>query len=115
MPEKNQHNNGNCFDKNGNHFLRNPLYKNGKLVHCVAVLQRPPYSEYVHCYIENDGMAIDKSNGNDLNIPLAVYQAVGQIKPELCVKYTQDESVKMILEHKHWGSWDAIFETYYTD
>lgn len=112
---------GDCFSKNGEIFLQYQIIfgddkeiapDEGKLVHCIAGLTRPPYKNYVHCYIERDGMAIDKSNGNDVIIPIEVYQALGSIKDENCVRYTRQEVRELILKTERWGPWDSKFDNF---
>ena len=60
-----------------------------------------------HAWVESNGMVIDKSNGRDLQLPAALYYAVGKIN-EIgnVVKYSWPDARDKILEFEHWGPWD---------
>ena len=103
---------GDCFDVHGRAVLFDPKYAEAKLVHCIAVLTRPPFKEFVHCFIEIDGIAIDFSNGHNVMVPIDRYQAVGRIKKENCIKYTKEEVGRLAIKTGHWGCWDKKFEGY---
>ena len=47
---------------------------------------------------------IDKANGNDVTLPLAMYYKVGRV--EDVRKYTRDEAAVLMLQYRHWGPWD---------
>lgn len=105
---------GNCFDMNGRTFLDH--HKDSVLVHGVVInaLDKKPMG---HCWIERSGelefpgghkhtsvTVIDKSNGNDVSMPQAVYYYFGQVGQT--VKYTIEEFRKKIVDTGHWGPWE---------
>ena len=48
---------------------------------------------------------IDKSNGKDLEMPVALYYGYGSIYREECHYYTVEEAVRLALESGHYGPW----------
>ena len=105
-------NGGDCYEIHGRAVLFDQKYAEAKLVHCIAILTRPPYKKFAHCYIEMNGMAIDFSNGNNAIIPIGLYQAVGRIDDSNCIRYTKEMVQEHILKTQHWGFWDNKFEAY---
>ena len=51
-------------------------------------------------------VCIDKTNGNDIQLPAPVYYSVGQIDKKYVRRYTLTEARAMICKHRHWGAWD---------
>jgi hypothetical protein len=52
-------------------------------------------------------IALDKSNGKELEIPVPVYYLIGKIDPEEVKKYNKEEIRENILKHGHWGPWET--------
>lgn len=52
-------------------------------------------------------IALDKSNGKELEIPAPVYYLIGKINSEEVKKYNKEEIRKNILKHGHWGPWET--------
>lgn len=101
---------GDCFHINGMAIIDNNEFANAKLIHAVAVLRCPPYNEFVHCYLEVGERAVDFSNGKKVELPLDLYEAIGNVNQAKRIAYTKDEVIKMLLLHEHWGSWDKKLE-----
>lgn len=58
-----------------------------------------------HGWLESvDGRwALDRSNGNDVTMPKAVYRLIG--KAENAKEYTPNEAALAMLDHLHFGPW----------
>ena len=85
-------------------------------------------TRYGHAWVEQGGTIIDKSNGRNLQMPKAIYYAIGAIAspdmskwgtpgslddPDLFSggnlhKYTWEEAREKIIESGHWGPWDLV-------
>jgi hypothetical protein len=80
------------------------------IIHALVWGQGPLAGKrFPHAWCEHKGKAIDKSNGNDVNINKRVYYAIGQIDPKergAFVRYTPDEARRMMAKHLHHGPWD---------
>ena len=62
---------------------------------------------YGHGWVLDGDMVIDRSNGRNLEVPKALYYAVGGIADiGNYHTYTWEEARKLILQYKHWGPWD---------
>lgn len=59
-----------------------------------------------HAWVETDDTVLDYSNGRELEIPKAVYYAIGRIKEDDNKYYNKDETLKWILKTEHWGPWE---------
>jgi hypothetical protein len=65
-----------------------------------------------HAWVLDGGIAIDRSNGGNLQLPRAFYYAVGQIDQiGNTHEYTWEQARKMIVDNEHWGPWDLVTET----
>jgi hypothetical protein len=86
-----------------------PLIDGGWLVHGFPTLQREPFRQYGHAWVEReeDGVTwvYDFANGGDLRVPAALYYAVGNIEPEYVCRYSARAACKMIVDHEHFGGW----------
>ena len=121
--------NGNCYDENGRYFLDHGK-DNWKLVHGI-VINSADEKPMGHCWIEvkalpneNTGslldqaianlppefevMCIDKSNGNDANLPQMIYYHFGKIQDT--IKYSVQEFRELVLKHSTWGPWEIECE-----
>lgn len=108
IPKKNR--NGDCFVVAGRYILDFKFMKEGgqyTLVHGVVTGQGAIRGiRFLHAWIENGDMVIDKSNGRDLNVPKALYYALGNINPEETVRYTMREAKLKMIETGIFGPWD---------
>lgn len=98
--------NGNCYSANARYLLYDINASDAveyRLCHGVAINQVDG-EPYGHCWLEHKGIAIDKSNGLDVEVPLGIYYAIGKIKKVF--RYTVYEVRKKLLEYEHWGAWD---------
>jgi hypothetical protein len=51
-------------------------------------------------------MVIDKSNGNNVELPAALYYHAGQIRQDDVRRYSRAEAIANMLEYEHYGPWD---------
>jgi len=50
--------------------------------------------------------AIDRANGKDVTLPVALYYRLGQIEEEDVRRYTATEAARLMLRFRHYGPWD---------
>ena len=104
--------NGDCYEANGRHVMNMmmaPDTKKWKLCHGVGILQTDG-KPFGHAWIEYGGnKCIDKSNGNDINIPKKLYYEIGKfpVKGYKIYKYSPKEAGLKMVRNKHWGPWDS--------
>ena len=104
--------NGDCNEANGRHVMNMmmaPDTKKWKLCHGVGILQTDG-KPFGHAWIEYGGnKCIDKSNGNDINIPKKLYYEIGNfpVKGYKIYKYSPKEAGLKMVRNKHWGPWDS--------
>ena len=104
--------NGDCYEANGRHVMNMmmaPDTKKWKLCHGVGILQTDG-KPFGHAWIEYGGnKCIDKSNGNDINIPKNLYYEIGNfpVKGYKIYKYSHKEAGLKMVRNKHWGPWDS--------
>ena len=104
--------NGDCYEANGRHVMNMmmaPDTKKWKLCHGVGILQTDG-KPFGHAWIEYGGnKCIDKSNGNDINIPKKLYYEIGNfpVKGYKIYKYSTKEAGLKMVRNKHWGPWDS--------
>lgn len=113
---------GDCFEVAGKLMLAVPpsIQARGAVVdlcHGVPVMTGGEHVglEYVHAWLEitePDGLVscFDRSNGHRLLVSRSVYYAVGTIETERVVRYSLEETKKMLELHEHWGPWDLSLE-----
>lgn len=95
---------GNCYDSAAEFVLSNPDYE---LIHGVVTGQGAIQGmKYGHAWAEKDGMVVDSSNGNNINIPAQVYYRIGNIDPDQQHRYTAQELRIWIGSRGHWGPWE---------
>jgi hypothetical protein len=49
---------------------------------------------------------IDRSNGNDMELPAEMYYKVGRVERETVLRYTHDEAALLALTHEQYGPWE---------
>jgi predicted transcriptional regulator len=121
---------GDCYSAALNYMLSQAMTgsdaKNLRLVHATVTGQAPIEGlEYGHAWVEEleapqippgaklppgiDPMefgtvwAIDKSNGQDIRVPAALYRMAGQARDAKV--YTYEQARRMVTKHKHYGPW----------
>jgi hypothetical protein len=67
---------------------------------------------FTHAWVEgvsSDGIpvVVDRSNGQALVIPQALYYLVGRIHDDEVERYTSDEARDRLLDFRHYGPWDG--------
>lgn len=50
-------------------------------------------------------MVVDKSNGNDIEVPAALYYRIGNINPDDVQRYTTFQARVEMVKTGHWGPW----------
>lgn len=110
---------GDCFEVAAHQVIED---KTLTLVHALVVGQEggnaTPGERHWHAWVEYaheltfpDGRkvglptVVDKSNGNDVRMPQALYYKIGGI--ETTHRYTAAEAMSLMLEHEHYGPWEA--------
>ncbi|RKZ72480.1 MAG: hypothetical protein DRQ48_00280 [Gammaproteobacteria bacterium] len=58
-----------------------------------------------HAWLERGDQVRDVSNGRRLNLPKALYYAVGQVDPAECRRFSEAEALHQMVETGHWGPW----------
>ncbi len=53
---------------------------------------------------------VDRANGNDAELPQAVYYNVGRIDPAEVWRYDRLAAATLMLRYGHWGPWVDEFE-----
>lgn len=54
---------------------------------------------------------IDKSNGNDSELPRELYYKFGNIDPDEVIRYSKEDAMKIVLIEENYGPWwKHIFE-----
>lgn len=61
---------------------------------------------YGHAWVEVDGCAIDRSNGNDVTLKDVMYYAAGSIDEEEITRYTAEEARIHALRTGNYGPWE---------
>jgi hypothetical protein len=100
---------GNCFEVAALIITDYSLRLNLRLVHAEVSGRGPLEGKtFVHAWVEDpdSGLAIDQSNGLDVAIPIEFYRAGARIRGDI-VSYTFKEAARLMLEHGHYGPWDA--------
>lgn len=82
-----------------------PLPDEAVLVHGRPVLQRKPFCEYGHAWVEIEERVVDRTNGYDG--PRVVYYALGQIDWRNCLLYTRNEARAFVVTTEHFGPWEG--------
>lgn len=97
---------GDCYEVALNHIVYESTDEDGLvLVHGVVTGQGPLEGMvYGHAWIEDGDWVIDRSNGNDVTIPRAIYYAIGNITDTR--RYDRQEAIGRCLEVGHYGAWD---------
>ncbi len=62
---------------------------------------------HCHAWVELEGLhlVLEYSNGHTSLLPVTMYYAVGEIIAEEVVKYSCDETRRMMVEHETYGPW----------
>ena len=107
---------GDCFDKHGRLFLFQNPGPNWQIVHGV-VINSADEKPMNHCWLEKTEEVefpggnkwpmtncIDKSNGNDAEMPQAIYYFAGRIQETK--KYDLEEYREKVNDSGTWGPWE---------
>lgn len=101
---------GDCFVAAGRYIMEHLSEEGLVLVHGIATGRGPIAGiQFAHAWLEKGETVIDVSNNRHIEMPKAVYYALGNISTTF--KYTWEEANKKMLETKKWGPWE--FETEY--
>lgn len=107
---------GDCFEVHARMVL-DQWFKDRErpilLVHGVCIGRGPIEGiEYSHCWLEENGMVYDFSNGKNIVIPKFRYYELGQIKEGEGVlhRYTLKEAREMMSIIETYGPWELDCE-----
>ena len=99
---------GNCFEVAGRWMLDHGWrkeYRDAVLFH--AEIGGQAHLEgwrFWHAWIEHDGVALDYSNGRDLELPVAFFRCLARAGREF--RYTMNEAARLMLKSEHFGPWE---------
>lgn len=98
---------GNCYEVAGNAALEAFIRGRDVTVCHGEVSGQGPLEgvRFGHAWIEQGGTVIDRSNGNNISMPVFAYYALGKIDPGQVDKYTAKEAVEMMQATGHYGPW----------
>jgi len=105
IPEENK--GGDCYRCAAKYVLDNP--ETYTLAHAVVTGQGPIEGlRYGHAFVlfDRDGVEYVKDLSADVEMPSALYFAIGRIDSEKVVTYTSEEAIHKMIEFEHWGPWD---------
>lgn len=77
------------------------------LVHGRPTLTCPPFIEYGHAWLELGDAVFDFSNRHHVVTRREVYYEAGNIDPDFCIRYSEREVRKWILQTHHYGPWEG--------
>ena len=107
IPEENK--GGDCYQCAANYVMSHP--ETHTLAHAVVTGQGPIEGlRYGHAFalFDRDGVEYVKDFNADVEMPSALYFAVGRIDPEKVVTYTSEEAIHKMIEFETWGPWDEV-------
>lgn len=100
---------GNCYKISASLLIMpgpEPLLSDeAVLVHGRPTLQRKPFCEYGHAWVEIGERLIDRISGYDGSRTL--YYALGCIDWRDCLFYTRDEARAFVVATEHFGPWEG--------
>ena len=107
---------GDCYEAAGKYMMDECAFANDcnlSLVHGeVAGQGELEGVTYGHAWVLDGGTVIDRSNGRNLQLPQAIYYALGQIDQiGNTVQYSWPDAREKIVEHEHWGPWELETES----
>jgi len=97
---------GNCYEDAASATLLFGAHKGWNLVHGRPTLQRPPYVQFGHAWLEKDEKVFDPSA--NYATTRAAYYAVGKIDHRDNLVYTSEETRRFVLAYEHWGPWEGV-------
>ena len=102
--------NGDCYDA-AYKYITTHNDPSLRVVHGMVDGQGPLKGiRYDHAWIEKGDMVIDTSNGKNLEIPKIVYYAIGNIKENQLIRYTQKEAMAASLKSGRTSGWSKPTE-----
>lgn len=106
---------GDCYVAALNDFMERGISSKGtKLVHGTPTGQGPIEGiKFGHAWVEEPDpelpgltWVVDKSNGGDTRMPVALYYRIGRIDPSEVSKYSYEEMVAMVDRFETYGPWE---------
>jgi len=94
---------GHCYDQAAEAQMFGP--SGWLLVHGRPTLQRSPWAEYGHAWLEKGEQVHDPSTGNRL--PRMLYYSLGRIDYRENLVYTVEETKDFIRLTNHYGPWEG--------
>ncbi|HIL97573.1 MAG TPA: hypothetical protein EYG51_16920 [Pseudomonadales bacterium] len=109
---------GDCYEAAGKYIMDKCQFGSSEdcnltLVHGEVMGQGPLEGiTFGHAWVLSGGLAIDKSNGRNIELPKQFYYALGGIDNIGNVhEYDWDAARDNILTYQHWGPWDLETES----
>lgn len=98
--------NGNCYEVHAKALAMGEaqFFGDEEAYLCHGTVFHPTAGWHGHCWLEQQGFCYDISNGLDVFLPQSDYYRIGLIKD--VHRYTKDETIEMLMKHKHWGDWE---------
>jgi len=109
IPEENK--GGECYRCAAQYVMEHP--ETHSLAHAVVTGQGPIEGlRYGHAFVlfDRDGVEYVKDLNADVEMPSALYFAVGRIDPEKVVTYSPREAAVAASTSGHWGPWDETID-----
>ena len=101
---------GNCYEDAASSTLAllgsGSGHKGWNLVHGRPTLQRPPYVQFGHAWLEKGEKVFDPSES--FSTTRAAYYAIGKIDYRDNLVYTSEETRRFVLAYEHWGPWEGV-------
>jgi hypothetical protein len=101
---------GDCYQAAAQHLMKETIFAGNpnsdlRLVHGEVSGQGPLKGRtFGHAWIENGDSVIDRSNGQNIQMPKDAYYLLGKISNYHV--YTPEEARDKMMEHGHYGPWD---------
>ena len=100
---------GNCYQMAlrmaTRHEAHGAVVVHGRPVYRGSELIDDPEGRYDHAWAEVNGMVLDYSNGNEVELPAPMYYRVGEIQQQNCKRYTVQAAHEHMMEFGHYGPW----------
>lgn len=103
-----EHGGGDCFSAAFDFMIDNRgRIENLKLAHgFVSGQGKLSGYMYAHAWCEDDNTVYDYSNNRELKIPKIVYYSIGNIEPDVCKYYSENDMHSMAVKYRHKGPWE---------
>lgn len=101
---------GDCFVANAKHVLDRDRTKTLCHSYVTPVMGPLRNVKHEHAWLEKGDTVYDFSNNRELEVPKDVFYILGQIDKKKVKRYSYNDVIRNIKEHKHWGPWETLSE-----